>query len=257
MSSKTTTKITKEINELDDYQNNSGFQYSSRKQRYTNPDRMIKRLDSKKLPYKLRKGSECTEILLYDTLFVFTSTKNFPQKKLFLFNLVKRNVQKYIMENGSVKLPEVNLSTRYNLDYAYETSIGIDLNHAYWRIAYVKGFINKKTYEYGLDPDCKAIRLATLSVLGREKKFIEINTDKPKEYIVQKFDKTLNDVFKYIRLECFYMMNSLAKKLGDQFDCWKTDCIYFNDTPENRLLVTNYFNQKNMTYKVLDFFESN
>lgn len=231
------------------------FQFSSRRQKYGDPYKMINRLDSKNFPYKLRLGSECTEILFYDTLFVFTSTKNFPRKKLFLFNLVKKDVQKFIKKYGNVELPVNYSSTYYNLNYEHERSIGIDLNHAYWRIAYVKGLISQKTYDYGLHPECKALRLATLSVLGREKKFVDKNVENPKEYIVQEFSKPLNDVFKYIRLVCFSMMNSLANKLGPDFDCWRTDCIYFHDTPINRKVVTDYFDKKNMPYKILDYFE--
>ena len=62
-------------------------------------------------------------------------------------------------------------------------------------------------------------------------------------------------IFKYIRLVCFNMMHDLSKKLGPDFDCWKTDCIYYRDTPENRKLVQDYFIIKNMDFKQLDFFE--
>ena len=39
--------------------------------------------------------------------------------------------------------------------------------------------------------------------------------------------------------------------LGDDFDCWKTDCIYYRDTPENVEKVTAYFTSKDMLFKQL------
>ena len=51
------------------------------------------------------------------------------------------------------------------------------------------------------------------------------------------------------------MMNNVAAKLGPDFDCWKTDCIYFHDSEKNRKLVTDYFDKKEMPYKILDYFE--
>lgn len=242
-------------NQLEEKEETNTLDYVFRTHKRKSPDSIIKRLNDKNLPYKIRLGSECTEIIFYDRLMVYTSTKNFPQKKLFLFVHVLKDVKKFIANFGPVTLPVERFSTRYNLEYKYSQSVGFDINHAYWRIAYIKGIISERTYNHGLDKDCKAIRLAALSILGREKKFIDVNVENPKVYITQHFNKNLNDVFKYIRLVCFDMMNSLAKKLGDEFDCWRTDCIYFNDTPENRQIVKDYFEQKQMTFKVLDYFE--
>lgn len=242
-----------------------------RKQKFGDPKPMLERLKNRKIPHSVRLGSECTEVLVYDRLFTFTSTKNFPRAKLFLFNSVKRDVIKWLKNKQSLELPIEFPVTKFNPDYPYnDVPIGIDLNHAYWRIAYIKGIISEKTYNHGLHGDCKALRLSTLSVLGREKSFevygnVEtiVDGNPVSEYkliekkITQKENLLQRAVFKYIRLVCYDMMHTVSMKLGPDFDCWKTDCIYFHDTKENRKIVTDYFNRKKMTYKFLDYDEDN
>jgi hypothetical protein len=46
-------------------------------------------------------------------------------------------------------------------------------------------------------------------------------------------------------------MNILAEMLADDFICYKTDCIYYKDTPKNRDLVQIYLDSVNMEWKQL------
>ena len=57
--------------------------------------------------------------------------------------------------------------------------------------------------------------------------------------------------YKYIRYFCYQLMYECSVVLGDDFDCWKTDCIYYRDTPENVEKVTAYFTSKDMLFKQL------
>ena len=218
-------------------------------------DALVKSLIKKKLSFSVREASECTEILLDNTHFVFASQTNFPKNKIYLFNNVKIQVQKWI-KNNEVFLPEELNSIKYNYDYDTEigTMAGTDLNHAYWRIAYLYGMINEKTYISGLDTECKALRLATLSVLGREKSFVAYeNGNKLKSYISQKENVDLKNVFKFIRLTCFTFMKEASELVGDDFFAWKTDCIYYRDSKENVRLVQELFDKYNLTYKQLGY----
>lgn len=212
-------------------------------------------LIDRKLTFSVRKASECTEILLDDKHIVFASQNNFPKKKIYLFNNVKKQVTKWLKENV-VFLPEDINSIKYNYDYDTDegTMCGTDLNHAYWRIAYLYGMINEKTYLSGLDTECKALRLATLSVLGREKKFDNYEDGKMKEsYIYQKENVDLKNVFKFIRLTCFSFMKEASELLGDDFFAWKTDCIYYRESLTNIKKVEEYFNKYDLTYKQLGY----
>ena len=98
----------------------------------------------------------------------------------------------------------------------------------------------------------KALRLATLSTLGTERVYdVYENGVLIKQEIKRKKDEVLLDVYKDIRYYCYYMMYELSQILGKDFDSYKTDCIYYRDTPENRAIVHNYFDSKQMFYKQL------
>jgi hypothetical protein len=207
--------------------------------------------------FLIRNGSECRE-LIYDTIHnvYATQNNNFPKNKVFLFNLVNRDVKKYLEKNGSVILKPKKNTAEWNWNYDNEvgTITGTDLDHAYWRIAYVNNYISKKTYEYGLDDKCKALRLATISVLGREKKYLQYkNGVYVGEVIRQQKNKELHNVFMNVRYSCYFMMFELSQLLGDDFFCWKTDCIYYRDTIQNRKLVHKYLEEREILYKQLIF----
>ena len=51
-------------------------------------------------------------------------------------------------------------------------------------------------------------------------------------------DENLQDIYKDIRFSTYGVMREIAEVLGSDFCCWKTDCIFFYDTEENRHLVT-------------------
>jgi hypothetical protein len=220
-------------------------------------DRKLKMLQNCKSDYMVRMGSECHELIFDGKHTVYqTENKNFPSKYIFLFNLVQRNAKKYLEKNPIVNVsPQVPV-TYYNYEYNHEEGVltGTDLDHAFWRIAYVKGYITKKTYNYGLNDKAKALRLATLSVLGREKSFSRYSNGEFCEIvIVKKQDKQLQSIYQDIRFSCYYMMYELSVLLGKEFDCWKTDCIYYRDTEANRKIVHDYFEEREMLFKQLVF----
>jgi hypothetical protein len=223
----------------------------------TNVDRFFNNLVKGKGSFLVRFGSECNELIFDNVHNVFaTKNKNFPPKLICLFNMVATDVKKFIKENHFVDVPiKVNV-TEYNYNYKDKDDkvTATDLNHAFWRIAYVKGYISKNTYTKGLDPKAKAIRLASLSVLGRGKKFDKyVDGVHAETIMIKEPDEQLKNVYSDIRFSCYYMMYELSLLLKDDFDCWKTDCIYYRDTTKNRKLVHDFFDERNMLYKQLIF----
>jgi len=218
-------------------------------------NKMLGLLQKSSEKYLVREGSECSELIFDGFHNIYASGRNnFPSKLICLFNMVKKNVKKYLEVNGDVVLPEKKDTSVFNYYYDHDKGkiTATDLNHAYWRIAYVKGYISEKTYEKGLPDEGKAVRLASLSTLGREKKYNVYEGNKQIDCVIlQDKDENLRKVYDDIRLSCFYMMYELSVLLGDEFDCYKTDCIYYRDTPENRKLVHDYFNFKGMLFKQL------
>jgi hypothetical protein len=217
--------------------------------------RMYSNLVEGKGDFLIRRGTECNELIFDGNHNVYaTENKNFPSNKIFLFNLVSRDVQKFLKTNPFVELPPKKDVTFYSYTYDLEEGAltGTDLNHAYWRIAYAKGYISKKTYNYGLDDTAKPLRLATLSVLGREKVFEKWEKGEYIESVVIKpKDEQLRMVYADVRYSCFYMMYEISKLLGKDFFCWKTDAIYYRNTPKNIKIVQHYFDERKMQYKQL------
>ena len=221
----------------------------------TKVDTFFNKLVKGKGNFLIRFGSECNELIFDNAHNVFaTVNKNFDIKLLCLFSMVQNDVNNFLDINPYIDIPPKVNTAEYN--YSYNDEIGTltatDLDHAFWRIAYVKGYITKNTYQKGLPSTGKAIRLASLSVLGRGKKFDKyVNGEFVKKIVVKETDATLQKVYVDIRYSCYYMMYELSELLKDDFESWKTDCIYYRDTPENRQIVHNYFEEREMLFKQL------
>ncbi len=221
-------------------------------------DRTYKRLVGGKHNFSIRKGSEVNQIIFGKNHYLFaTENRNFPKSKLYLFKLVNDDVKKFISQNSFIELPPAKKTQEFNLNYDINvgTITGTDLDHAYWRIAYIKQYISKNTYLHGIkDEKSKTIRLATLGVLGTEQKYDRyVNGEYVETYTYRKENKAMKNIYKDIRLTCYYMMYELSLQLGDDFESWNTDCIYYRDTPENRKLVHDFFDMHNMLYKQLTY----
>lgn len=229
----------------------------SREYKNVRIDRFYKKLINCQCDFLVRMGSECNELLYDGKHKVYrTDSNNFPRKFTFLFNSVQRDARKFLSKNPIIDIsPRVEIN-KYNYLYDHDKGIitGTDLDHAFWRIAYIKNYISKRTYNYGLNKEAKALRLATLSVLGREKAFDKyVGGQFVEKVITKKLDPQLQSVYKDIRFSCYYMMYELSLLLKDDFDCWRTDCIYYRDTVANRKIVHDYFNEREMLYKQLIF----
>lgn len=213
----------------------------------------IDELKKHKIPFSIREGSDAIELYVEDMHYVFASNESFPRNKIYLFNSVKLQCKKWL-KNNELKMPKKAKMRVYNYDY--DADIGYltatDLNHAYWRIAYLNKFISQKTYMAGLKPNCKQLRLATLSILGRQKIFSEYeNGEKVRDVVYQEKDDELKNIFVFIMQTCWNNGKELRKLLGNEFYSWNVDCIYYRDTEANRKIVHDYFDSKNLTYKQL------
>jgi len=127
-----------------------------------------------------------------------------------------------------------------------------DVNHAYWKIAFLEGMIKEKTYKRGLTIKEKSLRLAALANLSSTKEYYIIKdgvvTDKT---TILKHDPILQKVYNNIRFICYDHMMRMARLLGSDFICYKTDCIYYKDTPGNRKMVQDYLDDNELEWKQL------
>lgn len=224
---------------------------------HTGHEQFIDRLKRRGTSYYLRQGTECVEIVVDEINFFFKKEKRFPLHFLYLFGLVRKEAGEWTSQKTQIDLPVEHPSVKYNYDFKQGRSkiVGYDVNHAYWRIAKNLGIIRPSTFEKALKPEAKAIRLAALSTMGRSKVYEFYKGGEifdGKKHITQE-DKLLMDAYKLIRLTCFKIMFDASEILGDDFDCWKTDCIYFRDSEENRKTMSEFFRDNGLTYKLLEY----
>ena len=121
---------------------------------------------------QLKKSFKVRESANYVELITSTGQKIYQNKSkrftggLYLFGMVKKDIQNYLEENGEVE-PYEELPVNYiNKEFDYNKDvIGMDINNAYWSVALLKGYISEHTYEKGLEKEgLKSIRLASLFV---------------------------------------------------------------------------------------------
>lgn len=208
-----------------------------------------------------RYGNFSHEIVDGKTCYVFPPDKTSARKLskmrkgIYLFAIVRKNAKNWLKQNPIFKLPNKNPVNEYASgikNFENQKITGTDVNTAYWTIAYNLGIITKDTYQKGLDNDLKQLRLATLSTLGAGKKYYVIRDGElTNDEVCIGADEKLADVYRLIRYTCYQYMNHLKKKLGNSFIAYRTDCIYYIDTKENRKLVQDYFKSKKLTYKQL------
>lgn len=205
-----------------------------------------------KKDFKIRKSNNFSEIIMThgNQRLLFNENSDFTSG-LFLFKMVKKDVVDYIDENGAVN-PLDELPVNYkNKDYdSKNKTIGVDLNHAYWRVAYLKEYITENTYMKGMASDkYKPIRLSALSNLGRSKTYDVYEKGKFIHQEKTESNQELLDLYNDIRYTTYGIMKELADKLGNDFHSWKTDCIYFKDLVRNKKLVTETFDSYDLLWK--------
>ena len=221
---------------------------------------LMNRMVNQKGDGYIKKGTFTNEIVWGKYSYIFSILDKKKQaafkKGMFLFGMVRKDAKIYLKENPTIKLPKKYNQIEYKGTFderMFGKVTGTDLNHAYWRIAYNLGILCELTYLKGLDDKFKSVRLAALSTLGADKKYRIIkNGEITNDYKVISGDSNLQEVYKLIRYTCYKYMNQVKKILGHDFLCYKTDCIYYIDTIENRKKVEDFFNEKDLFMKQLE-----
>jgi hypothetical protein len=220
---------------------------------------LIKRMKDEKANGYIKKGTFTNEVVWgnYSYIIPCMTKKNQIsfKKGMFLFGMVRKDANNYL-KNYEIRLPKKYGQIEYNNKDLEDIDVkvtGTDLNHAYWRIAFNLGIISDRTYEKGLNDNFKSVRLAALSTLGGRKKYQKIiNGEITDEYYVIEGDEDLRKIYTLIRYTCYRYMTQVRRMLGSDFLCYKTDCIYYIDSTENRAKVRNFFKEKDLLMKQLE-----
>lgn len=221
---------------------------------------LMNRMVNQKADGYIKKGTFTNEVVWGKYSYIFSVLDKKKQaafkKGMFLFGMVRKDAKLYLKTHPIIKLPKKYSQIEYKGTFderMFGKVTGTDLNHAYWRIAYNLGILCDLTYVKGLDDKFKSVRLAALSTLGADKKYRIIkNGEITNEYKVINGNSELQQIYKLIRYTCYKYMNQVKKILGPDFLCYKTDCIYYIDTTENRKKVRDFFKEKDLFMKQLE-----
>lgn len=214
---------------------------------------LMARLQRTKMDAYVRQGSYSTDIIWQGRRFVFPNPKASVQNNMWIFKTVINDVKKHILDHKireKKKLP-VNYWNPKNKNFRGKLT-ATDLDHAYWRVAFLNEYISMQTYLKGLELKDKSLRLAALANLSSHKDYVLMKGGiLTNEVVTMKYDPILHKIYNNIRFTCYEHMMNIADLLGDEFVCYKTDCIYYKDKPENRILVQDYLDSVAMEWKQL------
>lgn len=221
-------------------------------------ENLIKSLTMRKKDFIIRKTKYYTSII-YDNQEIIYRSKDkdyqFPINQMFLFNMVRKDAMKFLEENPNFEIPNKLPTNSTNLQYdnSYGEITGTDIDSAYWTIAYKIGIISERTYNKANEINAKVTKLASLAILGRTKAYFRYEKgEKIKEPIlIYPKNEKLKDLYRAIRYNCYFIMGELAQILGSDFEAYRTDCIYYRDTRENRAIVHGFLDDNGFTYKQL------
>lgn len=162
-------------------------------------------------------------------------------KLLWVFAAIKKSAKKKInsMERSEFEFHSLS-SKRWNHDLyrSLEDStefVGIDINHAYLRTAYLKGYINDGLYNKLMDKKYKGVRNKALACLKSLKRIKEYENG----VVVSQYeegDPALAAAYAEIRTVTFKIMNDISESIGyDLFLKYHTDCLYVMPAAADRV----------------------
>jgi hypothetical protein len=217
-------------------------------------DTILKTLKRHKGSGYYRTGSFSDELIWEGRRFVFPTSDSRIGAGMWVFRSVVADVKKYLLANPKpVEIPRLPVNMWNEELRKFRGKIAAtDVDHAYWRIAYLDGVISAKTYKRGLELPDKSLRLAALANLASAKEYRIISdgeiTDETK---VLRFDPMHQLVYNNIRNACFGHMKNMADMLEGDFICYKTDCIYYRDRNGNSEKVQMYLDSVGLYWKQL------
>lgn len=221
--------------------------------RNNHKDIILERLSKIKGNAYYRQGSFSDEIIWEGRRFLFPSAKKKMREGMWVFRSVSNDVKEYLSKNKLQMMPRLPVNLWNDKLSRYRGKItATDVDHAYWRIAYLSGYIKERTYQNGLKLKDKALRLAALANLSSAKEYLLIKDGNiTNKTVTLKYNADHQKLYDNIRFTCYAHMNTMAGMLGEDFICYKTDCIYYKDKAKNREMVQVYLDSVGLDWKQL------
>jgi Leucine-rich repeat (LRR) protein len=94
------------------------------------------------------------------------------------------------------------------------------------------------------------VNLNSLSSLGKSRIYNVYEDGEHTADQEMRANESLQNVYLDIRYSTYGVMLEIAEELGNDFCCWKTDCIFFYDTQENRKKVQDIIESYGLECKI-------
>lgn len=204
-------------------------------------DSFLKAYEKSKSSFKVISYGTTKKILYGKNKFLFSGIKG--EKKpmgLHLIGMVKRDIDKLISENQDAipKIPKKKPNlTQINVKNIEWFGIGvqalsIDINHCYWRTAYLLGFITDETYYKGIErQEYKDGRLIAIGTLGKMLSVSKYeNGLKVADYIDDRDYLKYGGFFWAVLEKVYELMLDLQMTLKEDFLMFITDCVVIDES---------------------------
>lgn len=184
---------------------------------------IIKALNRKNQPYQITYTNNTTSIKTEvggQPVKYLCSDRGLSFKQLAFIQKVKSHVQK-------LDKPELNIYTKdiqyykYNQleEGFYDEVTEVDVNRAYWVLAYKKGYLSRELYEEGLKVD-KMTRLISWGAIATSSRTYQIDENGKKALIGEKVNKVTRSYF-------FDVAQDLGWIMGEALNKYHNSILFF------------------------------
>jgi hypothetical protein len=182
-------------------------------------------------------------------------------KNIWVFRQVKQSFIRYANKNLKLEIIKNCSSTMKNHEAVNTITEnkefkGTDVNHCYWRVAFVLGYINEKLYSKLATSEYKLVRNKALACVTSDKKIKVYKKGKLKkeDIIHDEYSEILKRMYHNIRNYAYQSMyDAMAViKPHNNFLKYKTDCIYYIDKQENQKLVEFILQTHGLKFETFD-----
>lgn len=166
-----------------------------------------KYLEGLNATFQIEYTTQSTKIVT-DNFTYLGANKHLKPSALGFVNQVKRFAQKSTKEQVAISANDINYFkfSGHIRPGIYEGFTELDLNQAYWQIAYRKGYLSEEIYTKGLTVD-KIVRLVALGSLASKKSCHSFD-GKEYKFIEEKGDERTRSYFFDVAKEVDLLMSS-------------------------------------------------
>jgi hypothetical protein len=205
-------------------------------------------------------------IIISGKYFAFTKNKNHlakgEEKKemLSLFSQVGKSVSNYIKLNefDVEKIKQIHPQTQVDRKKYEKMKVGaeffyVDISHCFWRIGFLKGYINPKLYNKVLkNPSLKQFRNMSLAIIKAARSRYYFDNGKLINKVTE--ERTLwENVYDNIRFTCYNFLGETKSVAGNKFVAYKTDGIMVTRPALKK--IKDAFTAAGFEYKVITCFK--